>query len=139
MALDGHGAACRSAQGRIRTMHARVIACFLAIILLWSGLATIEAPRGFVQAPPAQDHAIADACEPTAGHGGSVEHHHLDDLPSQAQSDPPTETPGLLSAPLKHGVPPLAIVRPLAFVSATPGAPFLAGPLRPPCDAATTG
>jgi len=120
-------------------MHFRVIACFLAILLLWSGLATIEAPRGFVPAPPAQNHAIADADGPAAGREGSVEHHHLDDLPTQAQSDPAAETPGLLSAPLKPGIPPLAIVRPLAFVSATPGSPFLAGPLRPPCAAALTG
>jgi hypothetical protein len=121
------------------TMPNRVIVLFLAFVLLWSGLATIEAPRAFAQPSPERQHAIAHAGGLAAADDGSVEHHHLDDLPSQAQNDPPTETPGLLPAPLKAAPHSLALGRPHTFVSAAAGSPFLAGLLRPPCSAALAG
>lgn len=70
-----------------------------------------------------------------------MEDHYLDDQPSQAQNqnDPPTDTSGLLPAPLKPGVPALVMAQPPAFVLATAGSPSLAGPLRPPCDTALAG
>lgn len=119
-------------------MPTRVIALFLAFVLLWSGLSTIEAPRAFAPSHE-QQHAIAHAGGQAAAHEGSVEQHHLDDLPSQAQNDPPTETPGLLPAPLKPGAPSMVMAQPHTFVSAATGSPFLAGPLRPPCRTALTG
>lgn len=119
-------------------MPTRVTTLFLAFVLLWSGLSTIEAPRALASPSPEQQHAIAHAGGLAAAHEGSVEHHHLDDLPSQAQSDPPTETPGLLPAPLNPGAQAVSMGRPRTFVSNEAGSPFLAGPLRPPCGAALT-
>ncbi len=120
-------------------MPARVIALLLAVVLLWSGLNTIEAPRAFAQSSPEQAHAIVHAGGLAAAHDGSVEHHHLDDLPSQAQSDPPAETPGLLPAALVPRAGSAVMAPPRAFASADAGPPFLAGPLRPPCCAARAG
>lgn len=120
-------------------MPSRVFVLFLAIVLLWSGLSTIEGARALAQPSPAQERDVADAGAPNAGQESSVVHHLLDDLPSLALNDPPAEPPGLLSAPLKAGGPLPTIVRPLAFVSAALGSPFLAGPLRPPCSADVAG
>jgi hypothetical protein len=117
----------------------RVIAIFFAFVLLWSGLSTIEAPRAFAQPSHEQQHTEFHAGGQATTHEGSVEHHHLDDLPSQAQTDPPAETPGLPPAPLKASGHFLAMVQPRSFVSAALGSPFLAGPLRPPCSAALAG
>jgi hypothetical protein len=120
-------------------MPIRVIALFLAFILLWSGLNTTEAPRAFAQPSPEQKFAIVHAGGVAAEREGSVEHHHLDDLPSQAQCDPPIETPGLLPAPLTRSTPSVAMAQPRSLASAEVGPPFLAGPLRPPCGAALAG
>lgn len=117
----------------------RVIALFLAFVLFWSGLSTFEAPSALAQHSPEQQHALAHAGGPSGLHDGSVEDHHLDDLPSQAQSDPPAETPGLLPAPLRHTAQALATAQPHTFVSAAAGSPCLAGPLRPPCSEALAG
>lgn len=120
-------------------MPTRVIALFLAFVLLWSGFSTIEAPLVVAPSSPEQQHAIAHAGGPAAAHEGSVEHHHLDDLPSQAQSDPQTETPALLPAPLVPGVQTLVMARPRTIVAAQARSPFLDGPLRPPCRTALAG
>jgi hypothetical protein len=101
-------------------MPRRVIAFLLAVVLLWSGLSTLEAPS-------------ASAPE------GSVEQHHLDDLPLQAQNDPSTEGPGLLPAPLTATAPLLVVAQRHVFVSTAAGPPYLAGPLRPPCSDAISG
>jgi hypothetical protein len=122
-------------------MCVRVIALFLAFVLLWSSLSTIEAPSVF--SPPAteQQLAIAHSDGEHPSHDGSVEDHYLDDQPSQAQNqnDPPTDTPGLPPAPLKPRVPALPMGPPLTFVLATAGSPFVEGPLRPPRDTALAG
>lgn len=122
------------------SMFARVIASLLALVLLWSGVSTIEVPRAFAPTSPEQQHATAPADGRSAGYlEGSVDDHHLDDIPSQAQSDSPPETPGLLSAPVTgrflDGL--LAQPRTLASVASAP--PFLAGPLRPPCRTTFAG
>ena len=121
------------------SMPSRVIALLLAAVLLWSGLHTVESPRADAPASPAQMVAIVHAMDGTAAHEGSVEHHHLDDLLSQALSEPPPETPGLLAAPQAQSARWMATAQPLGLASAGAGAPFLAGPLRPPCDAALLG
>lgn len=120
-------------------MPRRVIALLLAVVLIWSGLSTFEAPSAFAQPSTDQQHVIAHAGGPAGLNDGSVEDHHLDDLPSQAQSDPSTETPGLLAAPLASLAPSLVMATPHAFVSAVAGPPYLAGPLRPPCSATIKG
>lgn len=120
-------------------MPRRAIAFLLAVVLFWSGLSTLEAPGVFAHPSPDQQFAIAHAGGPAVANDGSVEDHHLDDLPSQAQNDPSTETPGLLAAPLAALAPSLVMATPHAFVSTAAGPPFLAGPLRPPCIEAITG
>lgn len=120
-------------------MPTRVIALFVSFVLLWSGLNTIEAPRVLAQPSPEQQQPIAQAAGLVSALEGSVEHHHLDDLPSQALSDPPTETPGMLPAPLTPSVHSMVMAQPRTFVSAEAVPPFLAGPLRPPCGAARLG
>jgi len=120
-------------------MPSRVLAFLLAVVLLWSGLNTIEAPGAFDSPATEQALAIANAGGQSAAHEGSVEHHHLDDLPSQAQSDPPPETPGLLSSPHAPSAQRMVMAQPHRFASAAAGPPFLAGLLRPPCSAALAG
>jgi len=116
----------------MRRMPTRVTALFLAFVLLWTGLSTIET-SAVASPPPELQHLIADAGGLAVAHEGSVEHHHLDDLPSQAQSDPPTETPGLPPSPLAPSAQCLEMAQPRTFVPAAAGPPFLDGPLRPPC------
>jgi len=120
-------------------MPSRVLAFLLAVVLLWSGLSTIEAPRAFALPAPERGLAISPAGDQSAAHEGSVEHHHLDDLPSQAQSDPPPETPGLLPAPLAPSAQRMVMAQPHPFASGEAVPPFLAGPLRPPRSAALAG
>lgn len=118
-----------------RRMPSRVIAFFLAFVLFWSGLSTFEAPRALAQPSLEQQHAGAQP----GLEDGSVEDHHLDDLPLQVQGDSAAETPGLLPAPLRPSSQSLATGQPHAFVMAAAGSPFLAGPLRPPCSEALAG
>jgi hypothetical protein len=120
-------------------MPSRVIAFFLAVVLFWSGLSTIEAPSALAQHSHEQEHALAPAGGPSGLHDGSVEDHHLDDLPAQAQSDTSAEPPGLLPAPMRQTAASLASALPRSLTSAVAGSPFLAGPLRPPCSEALTG
>ncbi len=120
-------------------MPSRVIAFFLAFVLFWSGLSTFEAPSALAQPSPEQQQALAYAGGPASPNDGSVEDHHLDDLPSQAQSDSPAETPGMLPALLRPNSQFQATAQRHSFVSAAAGSPFLAGPLRPPCSEALAG
>jgi uncharacterized iron-regulated membrane protein len=115
-------------------MVSRVIALLVAVALLWSGLSTLELMRPVAQPSAGQwQHASAEPGGRAAGQDGSVEHHHLDDLPSQPQNDPPSESPGLLPAVPEHRGQALAMSKPLATLRAGARSPFLAGPLRPPC------
>jgi hypothetical protein len=118
----------------MKRMHRRVIALLLAVIFFWSGLSTFEAPSAFAQPLTDQPHPIAHAGGPAELNDGSVADHHLDDLPSQAQNDPPTDTPGLLAAPVTSAHQALVMATPRAVVSTAAVAPCLAGPLRPPCS-----
>ena len=120
-------------------MPSRVLAFFLAFVLFWSGLSTIEGTDAWAQQAPAQHHplvqpgALADLAD------GSVEDHHLDDLPSQAQGDPPAETPDLLPVPTQPPSASVATGQGHVLVSAAAGPPFLARPMRPPCVDARAG
>lgn len=120
-------------------MLSRVLAFLLAVVVLWSGLNTIEVPRIFASPLPEQVVVMAHDGGQAAAAEGSVEHHHLDDLPSQVQSDPPPETPELLPVSLAPSASRMVMALPHPFASAEAGSPFLAGPLRPPCSAALAG
>lgn len=117
----------------------RVIALLLALVLLWSGLATVESPR--VQAAPADapgHTVVVDVGDAPLSHG-SVEHHHLDDLPSQTQNDPPGEPPAMPCTPWTSGLGAVATARLDPPRAVEPAAPFLEGPLRPPRPATPAG
>jgi hypothetical protein len=116
----------------------RVIAFFLALVLLWSGLGTIEAPDAWAQPGSEPSLAQLEAERPAGTHPGSVEDHHLDDLPMQAQNDPPPETPGLMPAWRAPEAVPGRAAPPQVCLTAGTGSPCLAGPLRPPCLSAFT-
>ena len=120
-------------------MPSRVIAFLIAFVLIWSGFSSIEAPRVLAQPSTGHQQAIVHGGGPAAGDEGSVEHHHLDDLPSQAQLDPPTDTPGPLPVPSRAIS--RSAERQLPCARATPeaGPPFLSGPLRPPCSETFSG
>jgi len=120
-------------------MPTRVIAFFLAFVVFWAGLNTIEAPSVSLHSSHAQQHAMGPAVGSPTLNDGSVEDHHLDDQPLQAPNDAPVETLGLLPAPLMPDAHSPATVEPHAFVSAVAGSPFLAGPLRPPRSEALSG
>lgn len=115
-------------------MPIRVLAFFLAFVLLWAGVSTIEAPGTFAPASPEQPHAVAHAGQ-GAPQDGSVGDHHLDDLPAQVQNDSPPETPGLVPAPLTPRLHRAPLAEPRLVASVILAPPFLAGPLRPPCAA----
>lgn len=109
----------------------RVVALLLSFVLLWSGLTTVEPPR--LGAPEAPAVALTDALTLLAPSDGSVEHHHLDDLPSQALGDQPVESPALPTSSRAPGVRVPTAVRPHPVPSRAVASPCLAGLLRPPC------
>lgn len=108
----------------------RCIALLLVLLLTWTGLATIE--RHSVYELP---FTAAQTGDETPSPAGSVDDHHLDDLPAQAQSELQTDPPGM---PHRLGMPRLhfmSMERPDALHMAHASSPCLAGPLRPPCAA----
>lgn len=120
-------------------MPARLIVFFLAFALLWSGFSTFEAPNALSPASLEQQHDTADADGRAGSHQGSVEDHHLDDLPIQVQNDPPTDAPELAPVLRKPIADWSARTLPQTWLSAAASSPLLAGPLRPPAGAALAG
>jgi len=115
-------------------MPRRVISLLLAAVLLWSGLATLEAPNA-----PAVAHAALQAGSGAWAGEGSVTHHHLDDLPAQAQHDPATDPPDLAPATPAPRLRPRADAPSLTPPTARALPPLIAAPLRPPRTAIARG
>tara|TARA_B100001105_G_C22342368_1_gene421916 strand:- start:285 stop:659 length:375 start_codon:yes stop_codon:yes gene_type:complete len=113
----------------------RLLALFLACVLLWSGATAHES----LLMPVAHDATTAtplNAAAVPATDPGSVADHHLDDQPAQALGDAPTDTPAL--PPSAPGLPPSPTLpaagaphRAAAWATHVPE-----GPLRPPRPAA---
>lgn len=122
---------------RIGRMTSRVFALLLAAVMLWSGLGTAAAAPVLAASPAGQGAGVAlvDAAPASGAEAASAAEALLDDRPSQASIDPAAETPGLLPAPLKSAATFFGDAGACAFVATGPVAPFLAGPLRPPCGA----
>jgi hypothetical protein len=121
-------------------MPSRALALLAAVLLLWSCLGTIEAPVASWGSASDPGHAVGQAEGPAVAlHEGTVAHHHLDDLPSQSQADPPADHPGPLPAVPERAARALATSRPQGPTAASMPAPWLAGLLRPPCDDAVAG
>lgn len=113
-------------------MSTRLVAILLALLLSWSGFATQEPPHR--TAPPDIDTSIGSwsGNDAPRGVGGSVDEHHLDDLPAQAQAENAADLPD----PLELDDPVALSARPSPPVACAPLArppPDLAVPQRPPC------
>jgi hypothetical protein len=117
-------------------MFIRVVALLLAIIVLWTGLNTIELRDPAVLSPPQFSVSVFHPGGPPSKPQGSVEHHHLDDQPSQSLSDPHTDMPILPQQPMMRARSKTSPTKQAAFRQSRVEQPFLSGPLRPPCCAA---
>ena len=122
---------------RIAGMGHRLLASLLAFVLFWSGVGTIEGLPSLTHPFAAQLAVIAPGSGAPEEHKGSVEDHHLDDMPGQPVSEPPLDSPALLQAspPLRLGLDAAPRRQSPAGVLRAP--PCLAGPLRPPCGTAS--
>jgi hypothetical protein len=122
-------------------MPSQVVALLLAFVMLWSGLGTIEVAGAPASPLEELTSTLVDAPAPVpaSGHEGSVEQHHLDDLPMQVQSDPGTGALGRLPSILMTRAASALLLPSPALAAADTRPPFLAGPLRPPCSAALAG
>jgi hypothetical protein len=109
------------------------IARLLVLFLLWSGFGNIERSHAFGQSTSESRISLNHSVGQSAAAEGSVEHHHLDDLPTQAFTDPPTDALGLLPGASMPNEPWLKAVQPRDCPASPQKPPCLAGPLRPPC------
>lgn len=116
-------------------MGLRLVASFLALVLFWSAVGTIEGLPRLAQPIPDQLAVLAPSGSTEDGHKGSVEDHHLDDVPGQLVSDPPLDPPGLPHARPTMRLGADGALRRPAATSVLHATPCLAGPLRPPCGA----
>jgi hypothetical protein len=117
----------------IATMSLRGITLFIAVVLLWTGLNTAEAPRGFAVSPGQM--AAGSIEEDGRAQPGSVEDHHLDDLPLLSHAEPPAEPHDAWPSALTLQALQVMVAMPRPGASTEPKAPVLAEPLRPPCAA----
>ncbi len=111
-------------------MATKVFTFFLSLILLWSSLSTVETPPTFAVSP--EQALVSLAGSTTPPDQGSVEDHHLDDLPSPAQEDSPNGMLALLPTSLAFVLARLPAAKPVVAPLTAIRTPFLAGPLRPP-------
>ncbi len=118
---------------RIVDMGHRLLASLLAFVLFWSGVGTIEGLPRLAEPFPEQLAVLASASGTQDESKGSVEDHHLDDMPAQPVYEPPVDSPALLQVELslRLGADPSPREQATAGVWKAP--PCLAGPLRPPC------
>lgn len=127
----------------MRRMPHRVLAFFLACLMLWSGLSTYEPPELALPGPAEEAVVLAaSAAAPgspaAAALRGSVADHHLDDQPAQTPADLVADLPALLKGP-RAAVLVAGPGLPLpARAAALRPAPWLAGLLRPPCSGLRT-
>ncbi len=111
-------------------MFPRVIALLLVLVLLWTGFSTHEQATSL--AAESAEEAWAGA--PQAA--GSVEDHHLDDLPAQAHVEHLADVPTLGAQRATLIEPGLATTRLRTYAEAVAPPPYLGGPQRPPCATA---
>ena len=117
-------------------MPSRALAFVLALVLLWSGLATQE------QMVPRIDDESAHVSSQLALQqqldDGSVNDHHLDDLPAQAHAETPMDMQALLMDCVQLPVIRHPCVRYRPYAGTEGPAPYLEGPQRPPRAPALT-
>lgn len=115
-------------------MFPRVIASVLAFVVFWSCLSAQE--QAALLVPSTQEAASQLAGGAPADRAdGSVDDHHLDDQPVQAQAETPADYSGLLLAGPAVQAPALVMAPPRPFSMAALRPPYLDAPQRPPCTA----
>lgn len=114
------------------------MSCFLALVMLCTGLQAMAEPRdaGPLTAATATLQVAIDG--PNAAMDDTAPQ-PLDDLPAPVLLEPAAETPGLLPAPWRAWLPRALAWPPRCALQAGADSPDLAGPLRPPCSAALRG
>lgn len=105
-------------------MRSRALAFFLALVMAWMGLSAQEKAAEVCSETLAEH--LAQQAERTPDPGGSLDDHHLDDLPFQLLAD----LIGLLSSESLAAASPG--VRPVALPPGLWRAPYLDGLHRPP-------
>lgn len=114
-------------------MPSRVVPFLLAFLLLWSGFTTQERAVSFASSNVEQaDVGLAGELQQRV-HEGSVEDHHLDDQPAQAQTESVMDLQALFPARVDEPAFALTMARPRPYAVTTWLEPYLEGPQRPPC------
>ncbi|MBC7939368.1 MAG: hypothetical protein H7Z19_06310 [Chitinophagaceae bacterium] len=113
-------------------MLSRSVALFIAFVLFWSGFTTQEQALSPASIAGAQVGMAMTGDSPRHDPSGSVEDHHLDDQPAQAQVEGGMDLPVLIQHPAEAQAPVLAMVRPIPHVMAVWLTPTLDGLRRPP-------
>ncbi len=115
-------------------MASRVTALLLALVLFWSGFTTTYEQSGWIALANAEQIEVRSSGAPAHGfHDGTVNDHHLDDLPAQAHAESVTDLPGLFLAPGETPATGLAMAKPRSYAAPARSAPYLDRPQRPPC------
>jgi hypothetical protein len=111
-------------------MLSRVLFTVLALVLFWSGY---PGHQNAVALPAAGHAETAWIDMPTSmPDAGSVDEHHLDELPSQSLAEAQFDPPGLIREGHDVRVPVLAAAPPTPFSMADLRPPYLDAPQRPP-------
>ncbi len=109
-------------------MFARALGLFLASVLFWTSLSTFEGLDACVPAQATQAFALAQ----DGPLRGTVNEHHLDDLPSHTHAEAQGEPVALPAGP-QPAQPDAAPAQAPSFLGRHPAqAPALDGPRRPP-------
>ncbi len=115
-------------------MSLRLLALFLAFVLGWSSFTIPEQRLAAIDLSPAVV-VVSLADVPAHAEKGSLDDHHLDDLPSQVHSESWGELPGLLAEPIDGPRVVTTLKRPFAHRDDQRPDPWLQGLQRPPCEA----
>lgn len=119
-------------------MATRLLAFFLAGLLLWTGYSTIEVPRLLAGGPDGAPLAEVIPAERERAPAGSIEDHHLDDQASTAHPDLALDVPGVPFTRHMASWPGVGGRSPSVPGARGVGPPWLAGLLRPPCTGSRT-
>lgn len=113
-------------------MFTKATAIVLAIVLLWAGFATHERPVFQASPEAAAASAVPADLAPPGVDQGSVDDHHLDDQPSQAQIETLADLPGAIAAHHLVPAPSLVAVLLAPYTVRAQHPPWLDGLQRPP-------
>lgn len=114
-------------------MPVRVIAFFLALVLLWSGFTAQEQAVSIAMTGAEQVDAKSPGEPAQRVPGGSVDDHRLDDLPAQSHVESLGDGQALLMDRVQAPAPGPTMARLRPYAAFTRLGPYLERPQRPPC------